>query len=814
MDRPVRSPLRIAGWLALALLAVAGSAVPTLAAGPPFDPAERLERAQRLREALVVKQRHAADLLARPYVVGVGAALDADGRPVIRVLTAQPGPPDLPARLDGMQVLTRVSGRIHALRGVTCEAGGDGVCESFERWPLPVPIGVSVGHPAITAGTIGARVSNGVDVFALSNNHVLAASNQASIGDAALQPGAFDGGSVAAGDDIGTLYDFEPIFFCEFWPFLCSQSNAFDAAIALASPAQLGFATPAGEHGSAPSYGAPNSIIHAAYGDPAVFGDEDLSQLQQLSVQKHGRTTAHTTGTIDTIGLTLDVCYDEACALVARFDDQLSVPGAFSAGGDSGSLVVTDDAFRQPVALLFAGSDTESIVSRIDFVLDRFGVTIDDGGASGPIVDAALSEMAAPPYALAGVATTIPVTVRNAGTEPLPAFDVVFGDVTESMQATLSAPELAPGAQAQLDFAWTPLALGPHSIEAVLQLDDDEPGNDQAMAVVDVVVEAPGIALRSWNGTVRTDAWTTVLLDQDYGDQLAVVCTPLYDIAALGPMVARVRNAAGNRFEVGLGRPWFGAFPGDDGAAEVHCVAARAGVYSEADVGVAMEVVRLEGFAGKDDTTSWQGQARGYAHAYTQPVVVGQVISPDGAGLPGELGVWSTFWARGPTSLDPPSAAQLFVGRQTAEDPTVRTPEALAYIVIEAGSGMIDGVAYVAGLGSESVRGVDDGPPYAYALPDYLASAIAAVVSPAGMDGLEGGWPILYGADAVQPAQLGLAIEEDWWWDAERSHTTEQVAYVVFGVRRRVGRCGLGIELALVLPLIAALRRHRGSRAG
>lgn len=814
MDPPARSRLRIArlrssGWLTLTLLAVLWSAVPALAAGPTFAPAERLARAQRLREALVVKRRHADDLLARPDVVGVGAALDAAGQPVIRVLTARPGPLDLPARLDGMQVRARVSGRIYALRGVTCEVGGDGVCESFERWPLPVPIGVSVGHPSITAGTIGARVSDGVDVFALSNNHVLAASNGGSVGDAALQPGTFDGGSLAAGDAIGTLFDFEPILFCEAWPFLCSQSNTFDAAIALTSPSQLGFATPAGEYGSVPGYGAPNPSIHPAYGDPAVFGDEDLSQLQQLAVQKHGRTTGLTSGTIDAVGVTVDVCYDEACTLVARFDDQLSIPGAFSAGGDSGSLVVSDDALHQPVALLFAGSDTESLVSRIDLVLDRFGVTIDDGGTTEPVVDAAISAFAAPPYALPGVATTIPVTVRNAGTEPLPAFDVIFSDVTESTQATLSAPALAPAAQAQLDFAWTPLALGSHQLQAALQLVDDDPGNDQAAAQVDVVAEAPGIALRSWTGIARTDAWTTVFLDQDYGDQMAVVCTPLYDIAALGPMVARVRNAAGNHFDVGLGRPWYGAFPGDDGAAEVHCVAARVGVYDAADAGVAIEVVRLDGFAGKDDTTSWQGQARSYAHAYTQPVVVGQVISPDDGGLPGDIGVWSTFWARGATSFDPPSAAQLFVGRQTAEDPTVRGPETLAYIVLEAGSGLLDGVAYVAGLGVESVRGVEDSPPYTYALPSFLGSATAALASPAGMDGLEGGWPILYGANAVQPSQLGLAIEEDWWWDPERSHTTEQVSYVVFGTRKASSHCGLGIELALVLPLVAALRRRR-----
>ena len=69
---------------------------------------------------------------------------------------------------------------------------------------------------------------------------------------------------------------------------------------------------------------------------------------------------------------------------VARFVNQIIItPGSFSAGGDSGSLIVVDGKGknkaddRKPVGLLFAGSSFATIANPIDAVLTRFGVTID-----------------------------------------------------------------------------------------------------------------------------------------------------------------------------------------------------------------------------------------------------------------------------------------------------------------------------------------------------------------------------------------------------------------------------------------------------
>ena len=133
----------------------------------------------------------------------------------------------VPKKQDGAYVETEVTGMIVALAYPP-------TTNSCDR---TVPIGVSTSHPNITGGTIGPRVKDlSGNFYALSNNHVYANENDASIGDSALQPGPFDGGADPA-DKIGELYAFEPIDFS-------GGNNTIDAAIALSFTTNLGYATP------------------------------------------------------------------------------------------------------------------------------------------------------------------------------------------------------------------------------------------------------------------------------------------------------------------------------------------------------------------------------------------------------------------------------------------------------------------------------------------------------------------------------------------------------------------------------------------
>lgn len=346
------------GFVVFALLSISAEAAP-----PDWPPPG-------LAIAEAAQALHSDELLGTEGVVGHGITVGENGQAEIVVFTDRPLVADVPRSLDGVPVNARFTGRFFALAPGPCSGPPSGrPPECFEdpdpgvdptaRFERPVPIGVSTGHPDITAGTIGARVVDGQgNVYALSNNHVFADSNDAHKGVDILQPGDFDGGVVP--DDVyATLDDFELIDFS-------GGNNIMDAAIAATTTDELGNATPSD------GYGTPTAATTAA--------------SVGLAVKKYGRTTSQTEGTVDAVNATVNVCYEGfiVCTKLATFVNQIIVtPGTFSDGGDSGSLVVTA-AGNSPVGLLFAGSSSHTIASPIDAVLSRFSVSIDDEDTPPP----------------------------------------------------------------------------------------------------------------------------------------------------------------------------------------------------------------------------------------------------------------------------------------------------------------------------------------------------------------------------------------------------------------------------------------------
>jgi hypothetical protein len=193
----------------------------------------------------------------------------------------------------------------------------------------PLVPGASVGHPDVTAGTLGAFVTDADGrVLVLSNNHVLADTDRAQVGDPVLSPGPADGGRPGV-DRVATLTAFER---------LRPAGNLLDLAVATVDdPALVG--------GNTVPEGALSGVVEEV--------------LDGVTVAKTGRTTGHTTGTVTAVELD-GVSVDYGRGQVLSFDDCLEVEGdgrAFSDGGDSGSVVYAADGLAA-VGLLFAGSTT------------------------------------------------------------------------------------------------------------------------------------------------------------------------------------------------------------------------------------------------------------------------------------------------------------------------------------------------------------------------------------------------------------------------------------------------------------------------
>jgi hypothetical protein len=287
---------------------------------------------------------------------------------------------------------------------------------------------------------------------------------------------------------------------------------------------------------------------------------------------------------------------------------------------------------------------------------------------------------------------------------------------------------------------------------------------------VNVTVYPVADLVRTTVNNVSNSSWTVVNLGKTYVSPV-IVATPIYTSSTLPPVVTRIRKVTPTSFELKLARA--------DGlttavSMNVSVIAVNEGVYTLSQHGVKMEAVKYRSTLTASGTTAWNAEARTYRNAYTRPVVVGQVMSNVDS-------KWSVFWSRGSLATSPISSTSLNVGKHVGLDPVkTRGNETIGYIVIESGTGTIEGARYQAAVGSDIVRGFGDSvTPYTYALSGFT-SVSAAAVSQTGMDGTEGSWAVMSGSPALTTTALKLHVAEDGLNNTLRSHTTEQVAFIVF----------------------------------
>lgn len=237
----------------------------------------------------------------------------------------------------------------------------------------PAPMGTSGGHYKITAGTNGELLRVRRALCIGTNNHVGANSNDAKIGDPYLQPGPHDGGK-EPNDVIGYLYKYEPINFvgvpseCPISGMICKILNLLASLLGRKTRLR----------------GVYESNLTNLVDAAAIILKNDVNAIPEILdigipkgvkkaevgmlAQKSGRTTGHIiNGPVTSVDATIQVGYGEG--RMAVFTDQIIIgkPG-FSAGGDSGSLVLDMDG--NAIGKLFAGSGQVTIVNHIDHYLE------------------------------------------------------------------------------------------------------------------------------------------------------------------------------------------------------------------------------------------------------------------------------------------------------------------------------------------------------------------------------------------------------------------------------------------------------------
>ena len=327
----------------------------------------------------------------------------------------------------------------------------------------PVKLGTSggnandLGTKVCCIGTLGSLwtkvgVTNPV---ILSNNHVLDRSGQGVAGEAINQPLQLACTATTAPPPLTVAHltagaKLKPLANETTGPCATDTSKAalcgkapdnVDAAIAEIVAGEVDTS------GTILDLGAVGTSSIAPAPPSATIGTAALNE----GVGKSGRTTGLTCSTVQSIGNTILINYDATCgdtspSFTAYFTGQVTIAGgSFSAGGDSGSLIV-DTATARPVALLYGGNSVSTVANPL---LDNAGGTGVITAFGGP---AAFTIVGGPDHAVscARQATAAATQVGTSQAALIPA-----------ERQRVAAVQKARSASLMRDFGFTSVAVGP-----------------------------------------------------------------------------------------------------------------------------------------------------------------------------------------------------------------------------------------------------------------------------------------------------------------------------------------------------------------
>ena len=267
-------------------------------------------------------------------------------------------------------------------------------------------------------------------------------------------------------------------------------------------------------------------------------------------------------------------------------------------------------------------------------------------------------------------------------------------------------------------------------------------------------------------------SFQTVDLYNTYSSPV-VVCTYNLPSSASNPATVRMRNVGSTSFEIRIQQ-----FENSSlvTTGNVHCLIVDEGVHTLSD-GREIEAHTVVSDATSGNAVGWGSATTErvdstFGHTFSNLVLLGQVMTFNDVNA-------SVFWTHNCSGRGaPPTDSAACVGKHIGMINSTRANETLGYIAIEAGSGTVNDVDYTFALGSNSIAGTGNSPPYSYSTSGDFDVGVA---TQAAENGGNGGWAVLYGSDPLPSGAINLAIEEETVaGDTTRNHINEQVAYGVF----------------------------------
>ncbi|MDI3331558.1 MAG: hypothetical protein QJR09_12630 [Micrococcus sp.] len=372
----------------------------------------RSTRPEELAAIRPVKEAIEDELLARPGVVGVDigdkvSGGENTGEPSILVFVRQKKPREalppedvIPPEVNGVKtdvqelVIELQSARQLLVPGRQVDTAAyprlaGGISMGPARSVRLEPSAVEAAGEYVFVGTLGAMVGDRATgaTMALTNFHVACVNDGWTVGDRMVQPARPDGGD-AATQQFGSL------------------------ARAVLS-----------EH----TDGAVVTVDAGRHWDSTVIGIGDVAGSAAarlgMAVQKRGRTTGRTFGTVASTEATLNLDYGDGLGTrtlrrQVRITTDTARSPRFSEGGDSGSAVLDMD--RNVVGLLFAGSmdGSTTFANPIAVALEELGAELLSQRDTAPPPSPAPASTSPAPAEVPAPAITISVVVNTGGPAP------------------------------------------------------------------------------------------------------------------------------------------------------------------------------------------------------------------------------------------------------------------------------------------------------------------------------------------------------------------------------------------------------------